>query len=109
MIDTYYDGSLLESNHTDLAFISNSEIQQGLDSIRENSEKDSQYPQTRGGSEIAGCLAVVLGVNITVAVLIAGTCVASCPAVVPICVACITGVCVLGGADVAAAVGCFSL
>ncbi len=36
-------------------------------------------------NEIAGCLAVAAGVSITVALLITSTCVASCPAVVPIC------------------------
>lgn len=60
-----------------------------------------------GANEIADCLAVVAGVNITVALLITSTCVASCPAVVPICAACITAVGSIGAADVAALVKCF--
>lgn len=109
VIDTYYNGSLIESNHTDIAYMSDSEIQSGLNAIHDNVQKGNEYVQTRGVPAIAGCLVGVLGVNATVAYLIAGTCIASCPAVVPICVACIAGVCTIGAADVAAVVGCFSL
>lgn len=109
VIDTYYNGSLIESNHTDIAYMSDSEIQNGLNAIHDNVQKGNEYAQTRGIPAIAGCLVSVLGVNGAVAYLIAGTCIASCPAVVPICVACIADVCTIGAADVAAVVACFSL
>lgn len=109
VIDNYFNGELLESNHTNIDYISDAEIQQGIDSLNEISEKSTEYIQTRGIGETAGCLAAVLGVNVGVALLIAGTCAASCPAVVPVCVACVSGVFALGGADVAAVVACFGL
>lgn len=59
-----------------------------------------------------GCLVAVLGVNGVVAKLIATTCVAACtaePVGATVCAACIGGVCVLGGADIAAIVECFKL
>ena len=63
--------------------------------------------KARGANKIAGCLAAAAGVNITVALLITSTCVASCPAVVPICAEWITDVGSIGAADVAALVKCF--
>lgn len=109
VIDTYYDGTLVESNHTDIEYISDDEIQDSLNTIHESVQKVNDYAQSRGAGAIAGCLVGVLGVNAAVAYLIAATCIASCPAVVPICVACIAGVCTIGAADVAAVVACFGL
>lgn len=107
VVDIYYDGALIESNHTNIEYISDEEIQEGLNSLKGIANARTTDDKARGANEIAGCLAVVAGVNITVALLITSTCVASCPAVVPICVACITAVGSIGAADVAALVKCF--
>lgn len=65
--------------------------------------------QNRGIKKIAACIAAVAGINGGVAYLIAGTCIASCPAVPPICAACIGGVCTIGAADIVAVISCFKL
>lgn len=109
VIATYYDGVLVDTNHTDIGYISNEEIQQDLDTIHTSVQRGKDYAQTRGVGAIVGCLTGVLGVNAAVAYLIAGTCIASCPTVVPICAACIGAVATIGAADIAAVVACFSL
>lgn len=109
VIATYYDGVLVDTNHTDIGYISNEEIQKDLDTIHTSVQKGKAYAQTRGTGAIVGCLTGVLGVNAAVAYLIAGTCIASCPTVVPICVACIGAVATIGAADIAAVVACFNL
>lgn len=109
-IDTYIDGDLLESKSTDIDYVSDKEVQKGLDELHKIA-KNKVCPSitTPGVGKIAACIAAVVGVNAGVAYLIAGTCAASCPAVVPICVACIAGVCTMGAGDVKAIVECFKL
>ena len=109
IIDTYYDGELIENNQTDLDYVDNNEIQESLDIIHENAENGFDYTQTKGIPEIAGCIVAVAGINGVVAYLIAGTCIASCPAIPPICAACIGGVCAMGAADIGAVIACFNL
>ncbi|ALS01062.1 hypothetical protein ATZ33_06670 [Enterococcus silesiacus] len=105
IISSYIDGQLIQSNKTNIDYISDNEIQKGLDGLK----ADAQKIETRGIGAIAGCIAAVAGVNGVVAYLIAGTCIASCPAVVPICVACIGAVATIGAADIGAVIACFNL
>lgn len=109
-IDTYIDGDLLESKSTDIDYVNDNEVQKGLDELHKIA-KNKVCPSitTPGVGKIAACITAVVGVNAGVAYLIAGTCAASCPAVVPICVACIAGVCTMGAGDVKAIVECFKL
>lgn len=112
IINTYSDGVLVESNHTDIDYVSDTELQAELQAIHENIEKGNQYLQTRGLGAVAGCIAGAIGVNGTIAYLVAATCVTACTAAPiggAVCAACIGGVFVLGAADVAVVAACFSL
>ncbi|MBM7541607.1 hypothetical protein [Amphibacillus cookii] len=103
VITTYSDGELVQNKETDLDYISDSELKRGLEVINEDGY------QIMGVKKIAACIAAIAGVNAVVAYLIAGTCVASCPAVPPICAACIGGVATMGAADIVGIMGCFKL
>ncbi|MET1180508.1 hypothetical protein ABG775_21455 [Peribacillus simplex] len=103
VITSYFDGELFESNVTDLDYKSNSELKEGLKNIQ------TEGMQTKGFKKIATCIAAVAGVDITVAYLIAGTCAASCPAVPPICAACIAAVATMGAGTIAGVIACFNL
>lgn len=105
VISNYIDGVLVKKDISEIDYVNNKELKKGL----ENMKKSVDDGQKRGVGAVAGCIAAVAGVNGVVAYLIAGTCIASCPAVVPICVACISGVAALGAADVGAIVACFNL
>lgn len=107
-IQVFANGSLLEEKKTDIPYLTNTQIREGLEGL-----KSLKYErENRDVWEIAGCIAAVAGVNGLVAKLIAGTCVAACTAA-PIggvvCAACIGGVCAIGAADIAAIVSCFKL
>lgn len=102
IITTYSDGDLVQNKETDLDYISDSELKKGLDVVNGDI-------QTMGVKKIAACIAAIAGVNAVVAYLIAGTCVASCPAVPPVCAACIAGVATMGAADIAGIIACFNL
>ncbi|MFI8496723.1 hypothetical protein ACIGC1_28500 [Peribacillus butanolivorans] len=99
VITSYIDGELVQSKVTDLDYKSNSELKKGLENIK----------QARGAKKIATCIAAVAGVDIAVAYLIAGTCTVSCPAVPPICAACIAAVATMGAGSIAGVIACFNL
>ncbi|BBO00032.1 hypothetical protein [Sporolactobacillus terrae] len=109
VITSYFDGELVQNKVTDVDYVSDSELKKGLDEIHETTKEINQNYQTAGVGKIAACIGAVAGVNAGVAYLIAGTCVASCPTIVPICVACIGGVATMGAADIGAIVACFKL
>ncbi|MDD7305243.1 MAG: hypothetical protein PUG67_01500 [Peptoniphilaceae bacterium] len=114
-ITTYIGGKLIETKQTNIDYVNDSEIQKGLEEFRVLANKQkcsiSNYSSKKKSSKkkIAACITSIAGINGGVAYLIAGTCIASCPAIVPICVACIAGVCSLGVADVKGIVSCFKL
>ena len=55
------------------------------------------------------CIVVVLGISKYVATIIAGACVAPCPAIQVICAACIGGFAALGTGTMSFVVACFKL
>lgn len=108
IVSNYQNGVLIEQKQTDVDYISNEQISSGIKRLKTFAYEE----ETRGWGEKVGCLAAVVGVSGIVAKLIAATCVAACtaePVGVAVCAACISGVCVLGGADIAGIVECFKL
>lgn len=108
VIDTYIEGKKVSTQNTDIDYINNSKLKEGLFSLKQ-SVKESKNVNTRGIGAIAGCIAAIAGINGTIAYLIAGTCIAACPAIAPICAACIAGVCTIGAADIGGVIACFKL
>lgn len=108
VISSYIEGNKTSTQQTDLDYVDNSALEEGLVSLKEN-VRESREVNDRGIGAIAGCIAAIAGINATVAYLIAGTCIAACPAVAPICAACIAGVCTIGAADIAGVIACFNL
>ena len=108
VIDTYIEGKKVSTQNTEIDYINNSKLKEGLFSLKQ-SVKESKNENARDIGAIAGCIAAIAGINRTVAYLIAGTCVAACPAVAPICAACIAGVCTIGAADIGGVIACFKL
>lgn len=109
-ITSYLEGEEISKQKTDLEYVSNEKLKEGLENIKDVSKDIEAYGgQSRGLGTVAACIAGVAGIDSIVAYLIAGTCVASCPAVPPICAACIAGVCTLGSASIAGVIACFNL
>lgn len=108
VIDTYIEGKKVSTKNTDIDYINNSKLKEGLFSLKQ-SVKESKNENSRGIGAVAGCIAAIAGINGTVAYLIAGTCIAACPAVAPICAACIAGVCTIRAADIGGVIACFKL
>ncbi len=108
-IESYINGSLLEIKDTNVDFVEDSEIQKGLDELHEIAENNTCTFNFYSVKKTAACIAGVIGVNAGVAYLIAGTCTASCPAVPPICAACIGAVATIGAGDLASIIACFKL
>lgn len=116
-IESYIGGKLIETKQTDIDYIEDVEIQKGLDEFNELANKQNcsitsyskKSKKKSSKKKIAACITAIAGINGGIAYLIAGTCIASCPAIVPICVACIGGVCSLGVADIKGIVSCFKL
>ncbi|WEG33948.1 hypothetical protein PYS60_04430 [Amygdalobacter indicium] len=108
IIDNYQNGKLIEHKQTDIDYINNGQIREGIRGLKDIGAE--QY--NKSWYDKVGCIAALLGVNGTVAYLIAGTCTAAClaePVGGAVCAACIGGVCVLGAADIGAIVACFKL
>lgn len=109
IIDSFQNGELLDHNQTQIDYISNEQIAEGLQGLKDISS--NPCPGTRGEGTV-GCLAALLGVNGVVAALIAGTCSAACaaaPVTGAVCAACIGGICVIGAADIAGVIACFNV
>ena len=110
VVSNYQNGTEIERKQTDIDFISNDQIQMGIEGLKKASLENNVT--TRGAIETGACLVGVLGVNGIVGKIIYATCVAACtaePVGVTICAACIGGVCAIGAADIGAIVGCFKL
>lgn len=105
LVTTYFDGVLIQDEVTDIDYISNSELQKELDYVQDVSSDIIQAKKSF--NEVILCISVVALVDLTIARIIAVTCIASCPAVPPICAACIGAVAVVGGANIAAIMNCF--
>lgn len=106
VITSYSDGELVQNQVTDVDYKSNSEVKKSLDRI--NAQAISvDAPQYSMGA-VAACIAAVAGVDIAVAYLIGGTCAASCPAVPPVCAACIAAVATMGAGSIAGVIACFN-
>lgn len=74
--------------------------------------KDFHENAPRGKKAKVVCLSALLGVNATVATLVASTCVAACtaePVGAAVCAACVGGVFALGGADIKGVIECLKL
>ncbi|WP_375231567.1 hypothetical protein [Bacillus cereus] len=105
-ITSYLDGELGQSQVTNVDYKNNSEVKKSLERINAQGIKADE-PQYSMGA-VAACIAAVAGVDIAVAYVIGGTCAASCPAVPPVCAACIGAVATLGAGSIAGVVACFS-
>lgn len=108
VISTYIENKKISTQNTDIDYVNNSMLKEGVFSLKQ-SVNEIKTVNTRGIGSIAGCIATIAGINGTVAYLIAGTCIVACPAVAPICVACIAGVCTIGAADIGGVIACFKL
>ncbi|MFJ7890437.1 hypothetical protein ACIQYL_20455 [Lysinibacillus xylanilyticus] len=106
VVSSYVDGNLIQEQFTDLDYVSNSELQRQLDHLTSSLAKSEEI-QSRGIGDVALCLEIVLGVDLVIARLIASTCIASCPALPPICVACIGAVVAVGVANMNQIIACF--
>lgn len=104
IITTYFDGKLFQEDETDIDYISNSELQKELEYIQ---DLGNDIQPQKSFNEVVLCIAIVAAVDLTVARIIAATCIASCPAVPPICAACIGAVAVVGAANIPAIISCF--
>ncbi|WP_347553010.1 hypothetical protein ABFG93_22470 (plasmid) [Pseudalkalibacillus hwajinpoensis] len=117
--DTYTDDKLVRHEVSDIEYVSNEEVQKELDKIQNidmNQAIQSQginevaEPQPQGFNQVALCLSTVLLVDLTVARIIAGTCVVACagaPITGAVCAACVGGVVVAGGFNIKAIMACF--
>lgn len=108
IIDNYQNGKLIEHKQTDIRYINNKQIREGLLGLKRIGEQQND----KSWNDKAGCIAALLGVNAAVASLIVGTCTLSCAAAPiggAVCAACIGGICVIGAADMGAIVACFKL
>lgn len=105
-IQNYINGALFEDKQTDIPYITDEQISEGINGLKEL----GIGLQERSFWGTVGCITAVAGVNGAVAKIIAATCVSACaasPVAGAVCAACIGGVCAMGAADVAAIVGCF--
>lgn len=105
VVTSYTNGELIQEEVTDIDYISNSELQKELDYMQ-NAEGD-MIQAKRTFSQTVLCISTVALIDLTIARLIAVTCVASCPAIPPICAACIAAVAVVGASNIGAIMACF--
>ncbi|PCF36885.1 hypothetical protein [Staphylococcus delphini] len=112
-INLYKNGKLVKHEITDFKYKNNKEIVDEVKDYKKNPEKYKKYEKGKrlaaaGFGKTALCLGAVLGVDLVVAKLIAGTCVSTCGAgVVPICAACVGGVATMGAANIGGVIACF--
>lgn len=107
IISNFMDGKLIENKATDLDYVSDADLQKGLENLQ-NTE-NINVKQSRGFGNKVACIAAVLGIGGSVAYLIAGTCTAACLTVNPVCATCIGGICTLGAGGIGGVVTCFTL
>lgn len=105
VINNYANGTFLETVETGV-YLSDKEIEEELDRLSEIVKKTSLQ---RGAGEIAGCLAALLGIDVTLAAVLVGMCSGSCPAVPVVCAACVGAVAAVGVGNMELVAKCFSL
>ncbi|MCM3708414.1 MULTISPECIES: hypothetical protein [Cytobacillus] len=106
-ISSYTDGVLTNEKITDIEYLSNSEVQEAIDKAQAV-DLDENMVQPQGLAEVSLCLATVLLIDLTVARIVAATCIGACgTGVVPLCAACVGGVFVIGGANIGGVIACF--
>src|SRR5690625_449050 len=102
-VETYLDGKLYSSEDTGIAYMTDEEL------LAE--DPISSDIKLMGVGAVASCLAAVLGIGGTVALIIAKACAGSCvtpsPITAKICAACIGAYAVLGTGGITGAVACF--
>ncbi|WP_293773510.1 hypothetical protein [uncultured Corynebacterium sp.] len=104
----YQNGNLVKDELTDLEYVDGETLQ----NTQNVPAADPDTPELQGWNAKKTCIASVLGVNATVAGLVATTCVGACtaePVGFTICAACIGGIAVVGGADITAIPACMKL
>ncbi|SDP67181.1 hypothetical protein SAMN04487905_1074 [Actinopolyspora xinjiangensis] len=105
-ITSYTDGVLVNSEDTDLPFMTDAELRQ-----QANNGADSSDPMAAMGvGSTAACVAAVLGVSGATGYLIVSACTGACstPGVgTAVCVACIGAYATVGSASVTAVASCF--
>ena len=119
---SYSDGALTKDADTGVKYVDNTRIQQQIDQVKADVKNGSAAsagsPQGRadeaptGVGQVAGCIAVALGIGSVPAMVIAGACGGSCAGAATgvgagICAACIGGIATLGSAEVIAVATCF--
>lgn len=108
-IETYLDGTQTSNQATDLAFMSDAELEADLAASQTPGAKDANLSTDKN---TGACIATVLGVGGVVGSIIAYSCAGACAAAavgvgVPFCVACIAGFATVGGASITAVATCF--
>ncbi|WP_017729125.1 hypothetical protein [Halalkalibacterium ligniniphilum] len=83
VISSYFDGNLMQSEVTDIDYVSNDVLQEELNTLKNATGNEPGF-STLGFNEVALCISGVLLIDLTVARLIAGACITSCPAVPPV-------------------------
>ncbi|WRP07373.1 hypothetical protein U9J35_04175 [Rossellomorea aquimaris] len=105
VVTSYSNGNLLQKDETDIDYVSNNTLKKEL-KVMQNSANGIVAPQ-KSFSKTVLCISTVALIDLTVARLIAATCVASCPGIPPICAACIGAVAVVGAGNLGAIMACF--
>lgn len=112
-IQSFSNSNETQNEITDIPYTSDEDMLAEFEDYQNNPEKyknDSNMVQPAGIGQVSACLAGILGVDLVVAKLIAGTCVSSCGAgVAPICAACVGGVATMGAANIGGIIACFNL
>lgn len=108
-ISTYTDGVITNEKITDIEYLSNSKVQEAIDKAK-SIDVDDNIVQPEGLGEVSLCLASVLLIDLTVARIVAATCIGACgTGIVPLCASCVGGVFVIGGANIGGVISCFQL
>lgn len=103
-VEFYHNGEFVNSEITDVDFMSNEEVLTGISELQYLSDV-SVNPDgyaTRGLD--IGCFTAVTGAGLAVAGLIAKVCGMPCVATPPVCIACLGGIVVVGGGSIVGAV-----
>lgn len=105
-VSTYTDGALTSDQDTDIAFMTDAELE--LDMAKSQPDPGSEMRASNTGP----CLAAVLGISGVVGGIIAYACAGACASAaagigVPLCVGCVSGFAVVGGASITGVASCF--
>lgn len=103
-VEFYHNGEFINSEITDVDFISNEEVLTGIAELQNLSDSgfNTDGYATRGLD--VGCFIAVSGAGATVSTLIANVCGTPCVFAPPVCIACLGGIIVIGGGSIIGAV-----